>query len=420
MSDPSVTSTVGVSIERIKRDIDQLATFGATESGGVSRTSFSKADKQMRQWLAADCEEYGLRVRTDGIGNIFIRVDAPYAPSDALPVWTGSHLDSVPEGGRFDGIVGSIAAIEIARRLHEERIRLKRPVEVVIFADEEGNYHHLLGSSALVANYTWDELTELRGRDGDRLVDALAAMGWEPREATQTALNPGAAHAFLELHIEQGPVLEATNTDIGVVTAIVGLGGGMLEFIGRQDHAGTTPMTMRRDALGGAGALLARLPEIAAGVSDRAVVTCGLLEVEPGGTNVVPVVARLHLDFREPELDGLLNLERAIVTTATRVANERELEIRYRRESITEPVPLDTGLQELISKTAKRRGKSTRQIPSGAGHDSQNMAHLAPTAMIFIPSAQGRSHSPHENSSWNDIETGANVLLDAVIDLATR
>lgn len=420
MKHPPTTSTVGVSIERIRRDIDHLATFGATESGGVSRTSFSEPDRLVRQWLAGECDERGLSMRTDGIGNIFIRVDAPDAPPDALPVWTGSHLDSVPAGGRFDGIVGSVAALEVARRLQEQRIRLARPVEAVIFADEEGNYHHLLGSSALVTDYSWEELSELRGRDGDRLVDALAAMGSEPHEATRTALTPGAVHAFLELHIEQGPVLEATNTDIGVVTAIVGLGGGLLEFIGRQDHAGTTPMTMRRDALGGAGALLAQLPEIAAGVSDRAVVTCGLLDVEPGGTNVVPVLARLHLDFREPELNGLLSLEQAILATATRIGNERELQVRYRRESITEPVPLDTGLQELIDKTAKRQGRSTRQIPSGAGHDSQNMAHLAPTAMIFIPSTEGRSHSPHEHSSWDDIETGANVLLEAVVEKATK
>ncbi|MGH3585065.1 MAG: M20/M25/M40 family metallo-hydrolase, partial [Pseudonocardia sp.] len=229
-----------VSSARLRRDLEHVAGYGATASGGVGRTSFSAADREVRAWLTDACSQAGLAMRTDGIGNVFIRLEASGAPAGTPPVRAGSHLDSVPEGGRFDGALGSLAALEVVRRLAEEGVPLRRPVEAVVFADEEGNYHHLLGSTALVRDFPPDELRELRGRDGDRLVDALRAMNWDVDAASRTAVPPGDAHAYVELHIEQGSVLESTGATIGVVTAIVGMGGGELEFHGRQDHAGTT------------------------------------------------------------------------------------------------------------------------------------------------------------------------------------
>ena len=410
----------GVSLKRIRRDIELLATVGGATSGAMNRTSFSAEDRQARQWLEKTCAEAGLPLRTDGIGNVFVRVDAPEAPAGAAPVWTGSHLDTVPEGGRFDGILGSVAALEVARCLTEQRIRLARPVDVVIFADEEGCYHHLLGSTALVSNYPMDTLTELRGRDGDLLVDALEQQGWDYRLAAQTAVEAGSMHAFVELHIEQGPVLESTGTDIGVVTSIVGIGGGQLEFSGSQDHAGTTPMPMRCDALQGAGEFLAQLSATAQQVSGTAVLTCGIMDVHPGGSNVVPGRVRLQLDFRDQDRASLLELESSIVSAAERAARNHGLTVSYSRDSITAPVPLDAGIQQIIEDAAQRQGLSTMGIPSGAGHDSQNMARLAPTGMIFIPSTGGRSHTPAEHSSWEDIEKGVNVLLETVTALASR
>ncbi len=326
----------------------------------------------------------------------------------------------MPEGGRFDGILGSVAALEVARCLTGQRARLARPVDVVIFADEEGCYHHLLGSTALVSNYPMATLKELRGRDGDLLVDALEQLGWDPRLAAQTAVEAGSMHAFVELHIEQGPVLESAGTDIGVVTSIVGIGGGELEFSGSQDHAGTMPMPMRRDALQGAGEFLARLSAIARSVSDTAVLTCGIMDVHPGGSNVVPGRARLQLDFRDQNRDSLLDLEAAILNAAEQAARNHGLTVSYSRDSITDPVPLDDGIQRIIEDAARRQGLSTMSLPSGAGHDSQNMARLAPTGMIFIPSTGGRSHTPAEHSSWEDVEKGANVLLATVTALALR
>jgi N-carbamoyl-L-amino-acid hydrolase len=407
-----------VSGERLRADLELVSRFGATgQPGGVSRTSFSAADRQVREWLAGQAGRWGLAMRTDGIGNMFLRLPGG---GDGPPVWAGSHLDSVPDGGAFDGALGSLAALEVARRLVEERVPLRRPVEAVVFADEEGNYHHLLGSTGLVRDYPAGELAALRGRDGDRLVDALAGMGWDPRAATATAIAPGSVHAYLELHIEQGPVLESSGGQVGVVTGIVGLGGGELVFTGRQDHAGTTPMPLRRDPLRGAAELLTRLPELAAAVSRQAVATCGIVTVEPGATNVVPAVCRLRLDFRDPDRDRLLALEAAIVTAAGAAAERHRLEVAYHRESITDPVRLAERMQRLVESAATGLGLTTLRMPSGAGHDAQNLAQLAPTGMIFVPSVAGRSHSPAELTTGDDVENGANVLLAAVLELATE
>jgi beta-ureidopropionase / N-carbamoyl-L-amino-acid hydrolase len=409
-----------VSAERLRRDLEHVAGYGATASGGVSRTSFSEADRQVRTWLVSECEQAGLALRTDGIGNVFMRLEARDAASAAPPVWVGSHLDSVPEGGRFDGALGSLAALEVVRRLAEEDVPLRRPVEAVVFADEEGSYHHLLGSTAVAHGFTADELARLRGRDGDLLVDALEGMGWDAGAATRTAVRPGDVHAYVELHIEQGSVLESAGAGIGVVTAIVGMGGGHIEFRGRQDHAGTTPMPLRRDALRGAGDLLVRLPEVARSVSETAVATCGILHVEPGGANVVPGLARVQLDFRDSDRTRVLELEEAIVAAARDVADRHGLEMSYTRESITDPVPLNQRMQDLVATVAASRGMKTLTLPSGAGHDAQNVAKLAPAGMIFVPSVGGRSHSPAELTTWEDVEAGANVLLATVHALATE
>jgi beta-ureidopropionase / N-carbamoyl-L-amino-acid hydrolase len=406
-----------VDIGRLRGDLEQVARFGADERGGVSRTSFSGADRQVRTWLAEQAATAGLGLRTDGIGNVFLRLPGG---GSAPPVWMGSHLDSVPNGGAFDGALGSLAALEVARRLVEEQVPLRRPVEVVVFADEEGSYHHLCGSTALVRDYSAQALAALRGRDGDRLIDALAGIGLDLRAATRTAIPPGTVHAYVELHIEQGAVLENSGVDIGVVTGIVGLGGGELVFTGRADHAGTTPMPLRRDALRAAADLVLRLPEVTASISEAAVATCGIVHVTPGGANVVPGKCQLSLDFRDPDGDRLLALEEAIVAAAGEAAGRHRVEVAYDRHSITDPVLLDPRIQRLVEDGARRLGLTTVRMPSGAGHDAQNIAKIAQTGMIFVPSVDGRSHSSAERTHWHDVEHGANVLLATVHALATE
>jgi N-carbamoyl-L-amino-acid hydrolase len=333
-------------------------------------------------------------------------------------VWTGSHLDTVPNGGPLDGALGAVAALECLRRITEAGLKLSRPVNAIVFADEEGNYSRLLGSYGLSHGYSMTDLESMTGRDGDRLLETLATWHWATGSPTDTRLQPGSMHSFVELHIEQGPRLFDSGYDIGVVTSIVGLCGATVSFLGRADHAGTTPMSMRRDALRAAAEFLTGLPAVAAATSATAVVTCGRIAVEPGGSNVVPGLATLTLDFRDPERGNIEVLRRRLEEEARAAAEANSVDVDWRPQLTVDPVPMNESSRATIGAAADALGLSRLDLPSGAGHDSQNMAHLAPTAMIFVPSKDGRSHSPAEYTDFAAIERGANVLLATLIRLA--
>ncbi len=407
-----------VDSRRLRDDLASLAQIGRSPSGGIHRTAFSAADAQARQWYRDRCDAAALDLTLDGLGNMFAQQAG--TPTDVPAVWTGSHIDTVPDGGPLDGALGTVAALECVRRLAEAGIELARPVRSVVFADEEGNYSHLFGSYGVAYGYDEATLSAMTGRNGDLLTDALADWPWRSGEATQTQVEPASIHAFVELHIEQGPHLEASGTQIGVVTSIVGLGGGRLDFHGRADHAGTTPMHLRRDALRAAGALLVELPRVAASVSPNAVITCGLLHLEPGGANIVPRLASLTLDFRDPERTCLSQLAGAIEAAARQAATEHDVDFTWHPETVIDPVPMDAGVREVIHHAANGCRLSNITIAAGAGHDSQNMARLAPTGMIFVPSKDGRSHSPAEHTDFEYLEQGANTLLATLLQLATR
>lgn len=401
---------------RLRSDLESLAQIGRSASGGINRTAFSEADGDARQWYQDRCEAAGLELRLDGLSNMFAQQAGTW--DDGPAVWSGSHIDTVPDGGPLDGALGTVAALECVRRLAEEGVELARPVRAVVFTDEEGNYGHLLGSYGVAHGYEQSRLSAMTGRDGDRLTDALASWPWSRGAPTSTRVDPDDIHSFVELHIEQGPHLEASGTPIGVVTSIVGLGGGELHFVGRADHAGTTPMNMRRDALRAAADFLSRLKDVAASVSAEAVITCGLLHLEPGGANIVPRLARLTLDYRDPDAARLARLVEAIEDAARQAARAHDVEYTFRREPTVSPVPLDAGVRRIIDKAARACGLATRALPSGAGHDAQNMASMVPTGMIFVPSKGGRSHSPMEHTSFESLEQGANVLLETLLRLA--
>jgi N-carbamoyl-L-amino-acid hydrolase len=402
---------------RLAADLAELGTFGRAPGGGINRTSFSAADLQARQWYLARCAAAGLTVRIDGIGNMVVS-----QPGDTggPAVWSGSHLDAVPDGGAFDGAVGAIAALECVRRLAEEGIALSRPVRAVAFTDEEGNYSHLLGSSAMARGFPAAQWQQLTGRDGDRLVDAITAAGWDVSALTATKIDPAEVYAFVELHIEQGPRLAASRTDIGAVTSIVGLGGAVAEFGGRADHAGTTPMDARRDPLLAAADLIAALPGIARSVSEHAVATCGRVDAAPGAANVVPGEVAVTLDYRDPDAAALALLGKRIAARCAAAAAVRDVSVDWQPDQQIEPVALDPRVISVIEASARRLELSVRRMPSGAGHDAQNMATLAPAAMIFVPSRDGRSHSPAEHTEAADVENGANVLLATLTELATQ
>ena len=411
--------TLRINADRLRDDLNSLGEIGRTPGAGIDRTAFSSADDESRAWYHHRCVQAGLQLRLDGLGNMFAGLPSDLA-ADTPAVWTGSHIDTVPNGGAFDGALGTVAALECVRRIAESGLELKRPVRAVVFSDEEGNYGHLLGSMGLRTGYDQAQLDALTGRDGDRLVDALAGWKWATGSPTATRIEPGSLDSFVELHIEQGARLETEKVQIGVVTSIVGLSGGVAEFIGRADHAGTTPMTMRQDALLAASSFIVRLPDIAASVGSSSVITTGRIAVAPGGANVVPERAEVTLDFRDPDRGRLDDLERRIETAVAAAATDHKVTGAWRPDGIVDPVPLDDAVRQIIRAAADGLGLTHVDIPSGAGHDSQNMAHLAPTAMIFVPSRNGRSHSPAEFTDFADVMNGANVLLATLIALANR
>jgi N-carbamoyl-L-amino-acid hydrolase len=407
---------LNVDADRLREDLETLGRIGRTAGAGITRTSFSRSDMQAREWYQATCRAAGLTVRVDPVGNMFAGAGEH---SGAAAVWSGSHIDTVPDGGAFDGAVGAVAALECVRRIAEEGISLSRPVKAVVFTDEEGNYSHLFGSSALTHGFDQEQLGAMAGRDGDLLVDALAAGGWDLGALTDTRVDPESVYAFVELHIEQGPRLEAAGTQVGVVTSIVGLGGAVTEFYGRADHAGTTPMTARQDPLLAAADLIAAMPAIAASVSDVAVATCGRVDTSPGSANVVPSLARLTLDYRDPDAARLGTLGARLEAKAAQAARDHGVRYAWIPDLSIAPAELNPRIRSAIERHARSLGLSTLVMPSGAGHDSQNMATIAPTGMIFVPSKGGRSHCPDEDTDWNDVANGANVLLNTLVELAT-
>jgi N-carbamoyl-L-amino-acid hydrolase len=403
--------------ERLLEDLDALARHGRTEDGGVSRSTYSEADLAARRWLEGRAAEAGLEYREDAVGNVHIRLGGP---ADAPEVWVGSHLDSVPNGGRLDGALGVIAALEVLRAIREEGPALKHGVVGVSFADEEGAYGGFLGSKASMGRLTDADISAAASRDGTPLRQAMRAAGFDPDGLASTVVDPARIRAFIELHIEQGAVLEHERLSIGVVTDIVGVLRGSVSFVGRADHAGATPMHLRKDALGAAAQLLTRvpgLPERVGGVD--AVITCGRVEVAPGAENIVPARVDLHFDVRDRDAATVMALEAALEADAAAICLELGIDSAYRRTVWTPPTPLDKSIRALLSRSAESLGISHREMPSGAGHDSQVLAPKVPTGMIFVPSIAGRSHSPLEATDPEDIVRGVRVLHRTIRALAT-
>jgi N-carbamoyl-L-amino-acid hydrolase len=404
---------------RLLADLAELSRIGRNPGvdAGITRSAFSAEDAEARAWYVERVAAAGLELRTDGLGNMFVR--APHDRASGPAVWSGSHLDTVPSGGAFDGALGAVAALECVRRIAEARPALVRPVGAVVFSDEEGAFASLLGSSALRAPISPEQVATLRDRDGRLLRDALSVWPWSTGEPWDTRLDPAEVHRFVELHIEQGPVLERDAVDIGVVTAIVALGGADVAFVGRADHAGTTPMPQRADALVAASAFVSTVPAVVEGIAPDAVATAGMLRVAPGAANVVPGRVELSLDYRDIEPATVDRIERALRAAAEGVAREHGADVEWAAHEMIPSAPLDEGVRAAIAAAAAGRGLRTAAIRSGAGHDSQNMSRIAPTGMIFVPSVGGRSHSPAELTYANDVVNGANVLLDTLIRLAS-
>ncbi|MBI3028474.1 MAG: Zn-dependent hydrolase [Candidatus Rokubacteria bacterium] len=404
-----------ISLPRLRRDLTALARFGSNPGPGVTRPAWSPAHEEARAWLLVQMKEAGLEPSVDPAGNTFGRL------GDGEPVvLTGSHIDSVPEGGTLDGALGVLAALECLRTIREAGAPLTRALAVVAWSDEEGRYGSLFGSRAFAGQLDAAKIPGMRAPDGERLVEAMARAGFNALEAPRAAADPRGVAAYLELHIEQGPHLEAKGIPIGVVEGIVGIRRNRIVFQGEPDHAGTTPMARRKDAFLAAAeyALAARQHVVRRG-SGRSVTNFGVVEVKPGVTNIVPARAALLQEMRE--LDGRIlgRLDRECAALARRIARRRGLGVAIERISRNEPARMHPEVQGAIEAAAADLRLRTLRMPSGAGHDAQNLARITKAGMIFIPSKGGRSHRPDEASDWRAIERGANVLLHTLLKLVS-
>lgn len=403
----------------LRTRIEALSMFGRPAGGtfadGVSRVAYSDADLAGRRYVMDLMRAAGLAPRIDPAGNIF----ALRAGTDASlpPVLFGSHIDSVPSGGNFDGDLGSLAALGVIEALNRAAVRTRHPLEIVVWAAEEGVAFNrgLAGSRIVAGDVAPDHMEHVW--NGMRRADAIRKIGGDPARIMDARRQKGAWHGYLELHIEQGGTLERTKTPIGVVQGIVAIERYEAKITGFANHAGTTPMAERQDAMVAAAHLTLAVREAVTRRPGRQVGTVGRIEVTPNAPNVVPGAATLIIELRDLSTDTLRSIAEEIRARAAAIASETRTTVQITPASSNPPAFADTSVQDVVERAATALSLSSARMPSGAGHDAQMMAQLAPMGMIFVPSVAGISHSPKELTRWEDCANGANVLLRSVLAL---
>src|SRR5499425_361239 len=411
----SAPRDVGIDRKRLEQSIEELGRIGATPRGGLTRLALTDEDKRGRDLMVRWMRDAGLRVTVDAMGNIF----GERAGSAPLPpVMMGSHVDSVPTGGKYDGQLGVLCGLETIRALNTHGIRTRHPVTLAIFTNEEGARFQpaMIASGVMAGKIALEDAYNARDKDGIRLVDELERIGYLGPEPCV----PRPFRAYLELHIEQGPFLEEEGLTVGVVEGIVAIAWARLTIHGVQDHAGPTPMRIRHDALVAAAEVVSGVRRIAREIGGDLVTTVGNFTVAPNIVNAIPGRVTLSIDMRDPQ-DATLDRARAELEAVVREACERE-GVRYELENYWRVpyTPFDREVVDTVERAARATGARYRRIRSGAGHDAQYMAAIGPTGMVFVPSHDGRSHCEEEFTPIDDIEYGAQTLLLASIDLAGR
>ena len=407
-------SQLHVNGSRIIEHLNGLAEFGKNPQGGVSRVAYSDADLRGREYVMGLMRAARLEVSIDAAGNIVGR--RPGSANNLPPLLFGSHIDSVPEGGNYDGVVGSLGAIDVAQTLAENNVTTRHPLEVIIFQNEEGG---LIGSRAIDGELTEKEL-DLVTRSGKTIREGIKFIGGDAANLAGVRRKPGSIAAYLELHIEQGGILEKEKVDIGVVEGIVGINWWDVEIQGFANHAGTTPMDQRQDALLAGAKFIEAVNRIVTSMPGRQVGTVGRIQALPGAPNVIPGKVILSLELRDLDAAKINLLYQKIHDEAEQIARQSNTKFDFKEINVNIPAPTNLRIRELISDAAKDLRLTTRLMPSGAGHDAQDMARLTDVGMIFVPSVNGISHSPKEFSRPQDIANGANVLLHALLKLDGR
>jgi len=397
--------------ERLWSTLMETARFGATAKGGLCRLSLSDDDARVRRWFMAACEDAGCHVSVDELGNIFAR--RPGNEPGLAPIAIGSHLDTQPTGGRFDGVLGVLAGLEVIRTLDDAGLRTRHPIEVIDWTNEEGARFSpaMLASGVFAGAFDVGYAQSRTDKDGVTFADALEAIGF--RGPAKVGDHPLAGS--FELHIEQGPVLEDAGLEIGVVTGVQGIRWFDVGVAGLACHAGTTPMALRRDSLQGAARLAAAIDAVGRSEPGVSLSTIGIFEAWPGSRNTVPERVGLSVDLRHPRSEGLERMEAAFRAAAAETAAALGVTIEITPVWASAPVDFDRRCVEAVRQATRELGYSHQDIISGAGHDSVYVARVAPAGMIFIPCEDGISHNEAENIRPTQAERGANVLLRAVL-----
>jgi N-carbamoyl-L-amino-acid hydrolase len=408
-----LTENLRIDASRLLKRLDQLAQKGAQENGGVSRLALSDADKEARDLFIEWLNELGLDVYVDRVGNI---IGLRPGREDLPPVMFGSHLDSVRNGGRYDGAYGVLAALEVLHSLHDRKIQTRHPLAVVAFTNEEGARYvpDMLGSLAYVGDLSVDEAWAAKGFDGSIFGEEIQRIGYAGE------MQPGAIQpqAYVEIHIEQGPVLEREGLTIGAVEHVTGITWLDVTITGTANHAGTTPIELRRDAGLAAAKVIQYLRELALDLGGGQRATCGIIRFEPEIINVIPGRAAFTVDLRNTDAAALEEAEQRLRAYLAELAKQENVEIDIQLMVRIPPEKFDPRIVQTVEQSASELGYPNRRMISGAGHDAQIMARKYPVGMIFVPSRGGISHSPAEYSSPEDLEAGANVLLNTVLKLA--
>ena len=408
-------SGVEISLDRLLGDLASLAEVGSTGDGGNCRLALTDEDAGGRELVVGWMRDLGLEVSVDRIGNV-VAVRAGQDPTLA-PVMTGSHIDTVRTGGRYDGTLGVLAGLEVCRTLDDAGVTTRRPLAVAFFTDEEGSRFapDMLGSLVYVGGLGLEDALDVVGIDGARLGDELERIGW----AGEAPVPGPVPYAFVELHIEQGPVLEKEGVAIGAVTGVQGISWREIELAGQSNHAGTTPMRDRRDPAYVAAQIVTYVRRLAREY-DGLRGTVGRLRLHPDLVNVVPATATLTVDLRHVDDQVLTTAEGELTQfVADTAAREDVRVVAGRSLARFAPIGFDETVIGLVERSARARGLSVRRLPSGAGHDAQMLARVCPTGMIFVPSHDGISHNPAEHTDPGDLAAGANVLLDTLVELAS-
>jgi beta-ureidopropionase / N-carbamoyl-L-amino-acid hydrolase len=412
---PTPAADLEISMPRLRARLDALAEIGAIDGGGCARLALTDDDRAGRDLVVSWMRDLGLRIEIDEIGNVVGTWPADRTDS---AVMTGSHIDTVATGGRFDGTLGVLAGIEVLETMITAGVELAHPVAVAFFTDEEGSRFapDMLGSLVFVGGLPLEDALTLRAIDGAVLGEELLRIGYAGPQPCP-ARPP---HAFVELHIEQGPVLEAEAVTIGVVTGVQGISWTELTITGQSNHAGTTPMSMRHDAGYAAAAVALFARELATEMGPPQVATVGRIELHPNLVNVVAARATMTVDLRNTDDALVTAAEDRLFAFCDELAAREAVEITRRSLARFAPVSFDERVVALVEEVAQTRRHSTMRLPSGAGHDAQMLARVCPAGMVFVPSVKGISHNPAELTADADLEAGANVLLHVLLRLAGK